>query len=110
MAEAVFLMNLNHAVITSVTRDDLPDGGARLFAETIQSIRENVPACRVEVLVPDFQGNPSSIQTVVEARPRIFGHNIETVPRLYPQVRAQADYRRSLQVSRRRGPGMPPCR
>jgi lipoyl synthase len=98
VAEAVYLMKLKHAVITSVTRDDLPDGGAGLFARTIVSIHERVPACRIEVLVPDFQGNPGPIATVLQARPRIFGHNVETVPRLYSKVRQSADYDRSLGV------------
>lgn len=98
VAEAVLIMGLKHAVITSVTRDDLPDGGARLFADTIRSIREKAPECRVEVLVPDFGGELSSIDTVVEAGPHIFGHNVETAPRLYPLARQGADYGRSLGV------------
>ncbi len=98
VAEAVSVMGLRHAVITSVTRDDLPDGGAGLFADTIRSIREKVSGCRVEVLVPDFGGKVSSIETILEAGPHIFGHNIETVPRLYPIARKEADYHRSLGV------------
>jgi len=98
VADAVFQMRLKHAVITSVTRDDLPDGGAGLFAATIVAIRDRVPECRIEVLVPDFQGDEGSIEKVVLAAPHIFGHNIETVPRLYPEVRPLADYVRSLAV------------
>jgi lipoic acid synthetase len=98
VAEAVHLLGLKHAVITSVTRDDLPDGGAKIWAETIHQIRALNPACRIEVLLPDFQGHKSSLQTVLQARPDILGHNIETVPRLYPLARPQADYRRSLKI------------
>ncbi len=100
VADAVSILNLKHAVITSVTRDDLPDGGAALFAKTIRAIRQKSPGCRVEVLVPDFLGNRDSIAAVLDAEPDIFGHNIETVPRLYPLVRSQADYARSLGVLR----------
>jgi len=100
VAMAVEAMGLRHAVITSVTRDDLPDGGASLFAETIQTIHERVPGCTVEVLIPDFGGNLRSLEVVLEARPEILGHNIETVPRLYPQVRPGALYDRSLRVLR----------
>jgi lipoic acid synthetase len=98
VAEAVHLLGLKHAVITSVTRDDLPDGGAKIWAETIHQIRALNPACRIEVLIPDFQGHKTSLQTVLQAHPDILGHNIETVPRLYPLARPQADYRRSLKI------------
>jgi lipoic acid synthetase len=98
VADAVSIMNLKHAVITSVTRDDLPDGGASFFAKTIRAIRQKSPGCRVEVLVPDFRGNPDSIADVLKADPDIFGHNMETVRRLYPLVRSDADYARSLGV------------
>jgi lipoyl synthase len=98
VADAVFHMNLKHAVITSVTRDDLPDGGAGIFAQVIRSIHSKIPECTVEVLVPDFRGDHLSIAKIVRAGPRIFGHNVETVPRLYSQVRSQADYLRSLRV------------
>ena len=100
VADAVSILNLKHAVITSVTRDDLPDGGAALFAKTVRAVRQKSPGCRVEVLVPDFRGNRDSIAAVLDAEPDIFGHNIETVPRLYPLVRSQADYSRSLGVLR----------
>jgi lipoyl synthase len=100
VAEAVSAMNLKHAVVTSVTRDDLPDGGAALFAETIKRIRDRLPECSVEVLIPDFMGKREAIEIVVEARPEIFGHNVETVPRLYSRVRPQASYKRSLDVLR----------
>ncbi|MHC1724920.1 MAG: lipoyl synthase [Syntrophobacteraceae bacterium] len=100
VAEAISIMKLRHAVITSVTRDDLPDGGAAHFARTIRAIQEIVTECSVEVLVPDFQGDPLSISTVLDSGPEVFGHNMETVRRLYPEVRAQADYFRSLKVLR----------
>lgn len=98
VAQAVREMGLKDVVVTSVTRDDLPDGGAAVWAETIQRVREAVPGIFVEVLVPDFQGDPSDVQTVLDARPDVFGHNLETVPSLYATVRPQADYRRSLEV------------
>jgi lipoic acid synthetase len=98
VAEAVRLLALKHAVITSVTRDDLPDGGAHIWAETIRQIRALNPECRIEVLIPDFQGNEALLHLVFEAQPDILGHNLETVPRLYPIARPQADYRRSLAV------------
>ena len=101
VAEAARAMNLRYVVVTSVTRDDLPDGGAAHFAETIRAIRESIPGALVEVLVPDFQGSADSIRTVVEARPSVLNHNIETVPRLYPEVRPQAVYERSLDLLRR---------
>lgn len=101
VAEAVGILGLRHVVVTSVTRDDLPDGGSGLFASTIQEIREHTPDCTVEVLVPDFGGSPSALGRVLEAGPNILNHNVETVPRLYPKVRPQADYRRSLSLLRR---------
>jgi lipoic acid synthetase len=91
-------MGLKFAVVTSVDRDDRQDGGAELFALTIRAIREKIPACGVEVLVPDFQGKAEPVETVMEAAPDIFNHNTETVPRLYRQVRIGARYERSLQV------------
>jgi lipoic acid synthetase len=100
VAEAVERMGLKYVVITSVTRDDLPDGGATHFAATLQTIRRRIPQVEIEVLIPDFQGNRVSLQTVLSARPDVLNHNIETVPRLYPQVRPQADYRRSLELLR----------
>lgn len=98
VAEAVRELGLKFAVVTSVNRDDLPDGGAAHFAATIRAIRRAVPGCGVEVLIPDFLGDALALETVLEARPEILNHNLETVPRLYPALRPQADYRRSLQV------------
>ena len=100
IAEAVSLMGLKFAVITSVNRDDRPDGGAELFAMVIRAIRQRVPECGVEVLIPDFQGNLEAVETVMEARPDVLNHNTETVPRLYRQVRLGARYQRSLDVLR----------
>jgi lipoic acid synthetase len=94
-------MGLKYVVVTSVTRDDLPDGGAGIFAETIEKIRQQIPDVRVEVLIPDFKGNRQALETVLNARPDVLNHNIETVPRLYTQVRPQADYRRSLELIQR---------
>ena len=110
VAEAVERMGLKYVVVTSVTRDDLPDGGAGHFAATIHEIRRRVPGAEIEVLIPDFQGDPAALETVLRARPDVLNHNIETVPRLYPRVRPQADYRRSLELLRRAGeiaPGIP---
>jgi lipoyl synthase len=98
IAEAVQQMALQYVVVTSVTRDDLPDGGAGVFADTIRHIRQRVPGTRIEVLTPDFLGNTDAIKKVIFAKPDVFNHNIETVPRLYPIVRPQADYQRSLKV------------
>jgi lipoic acid synthetase len=98
IAEAVSLMGLKFAVVTSVNRDDRPDGGAELFAMVIRAIRQRVPHCGVEVLIPDFQGNLQAVETVMEARPDVLNHNTETVPRLYRQVRLGARYERSLAV------------
>lgn len=100
VAEAVRALDLRHAVLTSVNRDDLDDGGASVFVETIQAIRRLQPACSVEALVPDFQGKPAAVDTVLAATPEIFAHNIETVSRLFPAVRPQGNYDRSLQVLR----------
>jgi lipoic acid synthetase len=98
VAEAVCSMELDHVVITSVTRDDLQDGGAGVFAETVAQIRAQRPHCTIELLIPDLQGDPKALGAVMEAKPDILGHNMETVPRLYGTVRPQADYGRSLQV------------
>jgi lipoic acid synthetase len=98
VANAAEAMGLQYVVVTSVTRDDLPDGGAGQFAATIRRIRARCPEALVEVLVPDFTGDPAAIDIVAEARPDVFNHNVETVPRLYESVRPQADYRRSLAV------------
>jgi lipoic acid synthetase len=98
VAKTVKSLRLKYAVITSVTRDDLPDGGAALFARTIELIRKNVPECRIEILVPDFQGSQPSLQTVLHASPDVLNHNLETVPAQYVRVRPQADYCRSLEL------------
>ncbi len=99
VAEAVRRLGLRHVVVTSPTRDDLPDGGSSLYAATVHAIRAVSPATAVELLIPDFGGERESIATVVAARPEIIGHNLETVPRLY-HIRAGADYCRSLEVLR----------
>ena len=110
VAEAVAEMRLQHAVITSVDRDDLPDFGAFIFAETIRQIRARLPECSVEVLVPDFQGNEGAIRTVLEARPDIYNHNTETVPRLYKRCRPGGRYERVMEIFRfakRTAPAIP---
>src|SRR5712692_4165409 len=101
VAKAVEKMGLRYAVVTSVNRDDQPDGGAHIFAHTIEEIRRRVPGCKVEVLIPDFRGVWSALETVVAARPDVLNHNTETVPRLYRQVRKGALYERSLELLRR---------
>jgi lipoic acid synthetase len=98
VAEAVAAMGLRYAVVTSVNRDDRKDGGALLFAMTIRAIRERIPGCQVEVLVPDFQGKREAMEIVMEAQPDVLNHNTETVPRLYRQVRLGARYERSLDM------------
>jgi len=85
-------------VITSVTRDDLPDGGAAHFATTIKAVRETMPNCTIEVLIPDFQGDEDALKTVLDARPNILNHNLETVPDLYDDIRPQANYQQSLEL------------
>jgi lipoic acid synthetase len=100
VAEAVAKLGLLHAVVTSVNRDDDLLGGARVFALVIEEIRHQAPGCRVEVLIPDFQGNQEAIRTVVEARPEVLNHNVESVPRLYRVVRSGARYERSLELLR----------
>ena len=100
VAEAIATLGLEHAVITSVNRDDDNPGGARAFALVIAEIRRQAPGCRVEVLIPDFQGDRESIRTVVEARPEVLNHNTESVPRLYRVVRSGARYERSLELLR----------
>jgi len=100
VAQAIAEMGLQHAVITSVDRDDLPDFGAWVFAETIRQIHERIPGCSVEVLVPDFQGNEDSIRTVLEAGPEIYNHNTETVPRLYKKARPGGRYPRVMEIFR----------
>ena len=101
VAEAVRLLGLRHAVVTSVTRDDLPDGGAGHFAETITAVRRLSPATGIEVLIPDLHGDWSALDAIMAAGPDILNHNLETVPRLYRSVRPQAVYQRSLEVLRR---------
>jgi lipoyl synthase len=106
VADAVKQMGLRHAVITSVNRDERKDGGAPIFAETIRLIREEVPGCKIEVLIPDFKGSEEALVTVLDAKPDVLNHNIETVPRLYRTVRPQAKYRQSLDLlerAKRRG-------
>ncbi|MGH7599849.1 MAG: lipoyl synthase [bacterium] len=98
VAEAVAQLNLRHCVITSVNRDELPDGGSQIFAMTIRQIRQRLPNCTIEVLIPDFKGNEQALLTVLAAKPEILNHNIETIPRLYRRVRPQANYRQSLEV------------
>lgn len=93
-------LKLKHIIITSVTRDDLPDGGAGQFSQTVEQVRRACPDAAIEVLTPDFNGNTDSIKTAADARPDVFNHNLETVPRLYPAVRPEADYRRSLGLLR----------
>jgi lipoic acid synthetase len=101
VAEAVRRMGLQYAVVTSVNRDDEADAGAHIFARTIEEIRRAVPGCKVEVLIPDFRGDWRALETVVAARPDVLNHNMETVPRLYRQVRRGAVYERSLELLRR---------
>jgi len=98
VGEAVATMKLRHAVITSVNRDELFDGGAQIFADTIREIRSRLPECRIEVLIPDFQGSEAALNIVLDAQPDILNHNTETVPRLYKTVRPQAQYNRSLEL------------
>ncbi len=110
VAQAIAELNLRHAVITSVDRDDLPDFGAFIFAETIRQIHQRLPDCSIEVLVPDFQGNEDSIRTVLDARPDIYNHNTETVPRLYKKARPGGRYERLLEIFRiakRHAPDIP---
>jgi lipoic acid synthetase len=110
VADAIAAMALQHAVITSVDRDDLSDGGAMIFADTIRETRRRVPSCRIEVLIPDFQGNEPSLRTVLDAEPDVLNHNIETVPRLYRMARSGGRYSRSLELldrSRRYKPAIP---
>ncbi|MDQ7038102.1 MAG: lipoyl synthase [Aquificota bacterium] len=98
--EAVKVLRLRYVVITSVTRDDLPDGGASQFASCVKTLKENIPGIKVEVLIPDFCGSRSSLEVVLAEGPDVVAHNVETVPRLYSSVRGGADYRRSLEVLR----------
>ena len=101
VARAARLMNLRHVVVTSVNRDERKDGGAPIFAETIRLVRQELPGCSIEVLIPDFKGSEEALRVVLEARPDILNHNMETVRRLYYPVRPQANYDRSLELLRR---------
>jgi lipoyl synthase len=111
VAEAVRQLNLAHTVITSVNRDDLPDGGAAHWAETIRQVRALNPECKIEVLIPDFNGDQAALNTVLDAQPEVLNHNTETIARLYRRVRPDADYQQSLTLLKRaaerrdRGPG-----
>jgi lipoic acid synthetase len=107
VAEAAARMKLRYVVVTSVTRDDLPDGGAGHFVATIHALKETIAGVQIEVLIPDFQGDPKALQTVLEAGPNVLNHNMETVRRLYSSVRPQADYDRSLELLARVKPMAP---
>jgi lipoic acid synthetase len=110
VAEAIHTLGLNYVVVTSVDRDDLKDGGASIFADTIRQTRARAPECRIEVLIPDFQGNEAALQTVLDAKPDILNHNTETVPRLYRMARSGGRYSRTLELlgrSRRMAPEIP---
>jgi lipoic acid synthetase len=98
VAEAVQALGLRHAVITSVNRDELPDGGASIFAETIRQMKRLIPACTIEVLIPDFEGSEAALATVCHEKPEILSHNIETVRRLFPSIRPQGKYQRSIEL------------
>jgi lipoic acid synthetase len=98
VAEAIARLNLRYAVITSVNRDDVEDGGSHIFTATIREIRRRLPTCRIEVLIPDFKGNWKALADVVDGRPDVLNHNMESIARLYDQVRPQAKYERSLEL------------
>src|SRR5437899_7736949 len=101
VAAAIRTLDLSYVVITSVDRDDLPDGGASIFADTIRETRARLPECRIEVLIPDFQGDEAALQAVLDARPDILNHNTETVPRLYRMARSGGRYPRTLELLER---------
>ncbi|MBI3939253.1 MAG: lipoyl synthase [Acidobacteria bacterium] len=107
VAQAVKTMGLRHVVVTSVDRDDLKDGGSEIFASTIAAVREQCPGCTVEVLIPDFRGSQSALQTVVAAAPDVLSHNVETVPRLYRLARSGGNYLRSVDLLRTAGRLLP---
>ncbi len=110
VADAIRALGLSYVVVTSVDRDDLPDGGACIFAETIRQTRARLPQCRIEVLIPDFQGSEAALRAVLDARPDILNHNTETVPRLYRMARSGGRYARTLELlgrSRRYAPDIP---
>jgi lipoic acid synthetase len=100
IGKAVQALGLRHVVITSVNRDELEDGGASIFVETIREIRRHIPRCTVEVLIPDFEGNEAALAVVCAEKPEIVNHNIETVPRLFPSIRPQGKYQRSIELLR----------
>lgn len=108
IAEAVAQMGLKFCVVTMVTRDDLTDGGASHVAQTVEAIRKECPGIGIEVLISDLAGNWEALETVLAARPEVLNHNLETIPRLYPEVRPQADYRRSLELLARASQRVPP--
>ena len=101
IADAVEHLRLKHTVLTAVNRDDQPDGGAHIFAESIRLIRERLPECRIEVLIPDFEGNWDALKMVMDARPDVLNHNIETVPRIFRRFRPKASYAQSIELLRR---------
>ena len=101
LAEAVKTLGLRYVVITSVTRDDLPDGGARQFARCVDALRREGGGCRVEVLIPDFRGDREALETILSARPDVLNHNLEVTQRLFPELRPEGDYRRSLELLQR---------
>jgi lipoic acid synthetase len=110
VANAISALGLSYVVVTSVDRDDLEDGGAAMFAETVRLTRRRVPACRIEVLIPDFQGSEAALRTVLDAKPDVLNHNTETVPRLYRMARSGGRYARTLELldrSRRYAPAIP---
>src|SRR5438132_8808501 len=110
VADAIRTLDLSYVVITSVDRDDLPDGGASIFADTIRETRARLPECRIEVLIPDFQGNEAALRAVLDARPDVLNHNVETVPRLYRMARSGGRYPRTLELldrSRKYAPDVP---
>ena len=98
VAESVKSLHLSHVVITSVTRDDLTDGGARVFADVIKAIRTNTPTCTIEVLIPDFQGNTKALHTVLDEKPDVLNHNIEVVKELFPNIRPEGSYQQSIHL------------
>jgi len=110
VADAIRTLDLTYVVVTSVDRDDLPDGGASIFAETIRETRARLPRCRIEVLIPDFQGSEAALHRVLDARPDVLNHNTETVPRLYRMARSGGRYARTLELlerARRYAPEIP---
>jgi lipoic acid synthetase len=110
VADAIRTLDLNYVVITSVDRDDLEDGGASIFADTVRETRARLPQCRIEVLIPDFQGDEAALKAVLDARPDILNHNTETVPRLYRMARSGGRYARTLELldrARRYAPDIP---